>query len=166
MKLGRTETKQARVAIMTAKTATNQTRRRGSTMVEFALVASALFLLMAGAGDFARVFFHAITVANASSTGAFQGTYNNIQVAMTGHRETIAVDDARNIGSGVVAESTMFCECTNGNSTPCLNPQCGNNGPMRLYSRTVVEQSFETFLPWPGIPTNVFVNRETTYRVQ
>ncbi len=135
-------------------------------MVEFALVASALFLIMAGAGDFARVFFHAITVANASSTGAFSGTYNNVSTAMTDARETLALNDARNIGDGVVAESTMFCECTNGNSTNCLNPQCGVNGPMRLYSRTVVEQSFDTFLPWPGIPSNIFVNRETSYRVQ
>ncbi len=135
-------------------------------MVEFAIVASALFLIMAGVGDFARVFFHAITVANASSTGAFSGTYNNIYAAQTDYQEAAALDDARNIGGGVTAGSTMYCECTNGNETNCLNPQCGVNGPMRLYTTTVVEQSFDTFMPWPGIPENIVVNRETHYRVQ
>ena len=136
-------------------------------MLEFALVSSALFLLMAGVGDFARVFFHAITVAGASSTGAFSGTYNNITAAQTDDQEDAALDDAHNIGDGVTAESTMFCECTNGNETDCLNDTCPPVAlPIRVYSRTIVEQSFETFLPWPGIPQNVIVNRETIYRVQ
>ena len=30
----------------------------------------------------------------------------------------------------------------------------------------VEEQSFETFMPWLGIPDNIFINRETHYRVQ
>ncbi len=136
-------------------------------MVEFALVSSALFLLMAGAGDFARVFFHAITVAGASSTGAFSGTYNNIYATQTDNQEAAALDDAHNIGDGVTAESTMFCECTNGAEVDCLSGNCPPTfSPQRIYSKTVVEQSFETFLPWPGIPENVVVNRETIYRVQ
>ncbi len=135
-------------------------------MVEFAIVASALLLLMGGAADFARVFFNAITVANASSTGAFWGTYNNIRASQTGSQENAAEDDSRNIGDGVTATSSMYCECTNGNSTPCLSPNCGGNGPMRVYTTTMVEQSFDTYMPWPGVPDNVVVNRETHYRVQ
>ena len=134
-------------------------------MVEFAIVASILLLLTSGAADFARVFFHAITVANASSTGAFWGTYNNVWAAQTDSQEAAAEDDARNIG-GATAESTMYCECTNGNSADCFNPNCGANGPVRIYTTTMVEQSFDTFLPWVGAPYNVFVNRETHYRVQ
>ena len=136
-------------------------------MVEFALVASVLFLIMAGAGDFARVFFHAITVANASSTGAFSGTYSNIYATLTSNQEAAALDDARNIGDGVTADSTMYCECTNGAEVDCLTGNCPpNRRPKRLYTTTMVEQSFDTFLPWPGIPSNIVVNRETHYRVQ
>ena len=134
-------------------------------MVEFALVASVLLLLMSGAADFARVFFHAITVANASSTGAFWGTYNNVRAAQTDKQEFAAEDDARNIGD-VTAIATMYCECTNGNSTDCFNPNCGGNGPVRIYTTTMVEQPFESFFPWVGIPDNIFINRETHYRVQ
>ena len=135
-------------------------------MVEFALISSALFLIMAGAGDFARVFFHAITAANASSTGAFMGTYNNIYAAQTDVQEDTALDDAHNVGTGTTATSTMYCECTNGNTVNCLTGNCAADGPMRIYATTMVEQSFETFLPWPGVPTGVVVNRETHYRVQ
>ena len=135
-------------------------------MVEFAIVASVLLLLTSGAADFARVFFHAITVANASSTGAFWGTYNNVRAVQTGSQEAAAEDDARNIGDGTLATATMYCECTNGNSTDCFNPNCGGNGPVRIYTTTTVEQSFDTFLPWLGIPDDIVVNRETHYRVQ
>ena len=134
-------------------------------MVEFAIVASVLLLLMSGAADFARVFFHSITVANASSTGAFWGTYNNVRAAQTDSHEAAAEENTRNIGDAT-ATSTMYCECTNGNTTPCLNPNCGGNGPMRVYASTMVEQSFDTFFPWIGIPDNIVVNRETHYRVQ
>jgi len=136
-------------------------------MVEFAIVASVLLLLMGGAGDFARVFFNAITVANASSTGAFWGTYNNVRAAQTDSQEYAAEDDARNVGDGVIAISTMYCECTNGNSTNCLNSNCSvANGPMRIYTTTMVEQSVDTYMPWPGVPDGVVVDRETHYRVQ
>ena len=135
-------------------------------MVEFAIVASVLLLMMSGAADFARVFFHAITVANASSTGAFWGTYNNVRAAQTDIQELMAENDARNIGDGVTAIATMYCECTNGNEVNCLNANCAGNGPMRIYASTMVEQSFHTFFPWIGIPDNIFINRETHYRVQ
>ena len=82
--------------------------------------------------------FHAITVANASSTGAaFWGTYNNVRAAQIASQEAAAEDDARNIG-GATAESTMYCECTNGNSADCFNPNCGGNGPVRIYTTTMV----------------------------
>jgi len=154
---------------LTDKTQTGRTgrRKKGSAMVEFAIVASVLLLLMGGAGDFARVFFNAITVANASSTGAFWGTYNNVRAAQTASQETAAEDDARNVGAGVSATSTMYCECTNGNSTNCLNPNCSSaNGPMRVYAKTIVEQTVDTYMTWPGGPDGVVVNRETHYRVQ
>ena len=136
-------------------------------MVEFALVASVLLLLMSGAADFARVFFHAITVANASSTGAFWGTYNNVRAVQTASQEAAAEDDARNIGGGT-ATSTMYCECTDGRSAnSCFNPtNCGSSVPVRIYTTTTVEQPFDTFLPWVGAPANIVVNRETHYRVQ
>ncbi len=133
-------------------------------MVEFAIVASVLLLLMSGAADFARVFFHSITVANASSTGAFWGTYNNVWAAQTDSHEAAAEENTRNIG-GATATSTMYCECTNGNEVNCITQSCAN-GPKRVYTTTMVEQSFETFFPWIGIPDNIFINRETHYRVQ
>ena len=118
-------------------------------MVEFAIVASFLLLLMSGMADFARVFFHAITVAGASSTGAFRGTYNNVEAVQTDNHETAAVDDTRNIGDGVEATSTMYCECTDGRTANnCFNPtNCGASVPVRIYTTTMVEQSFH-----PGFP--------------
>ena len=48
----------------------NRKRRLGPATIEFAL----LMLMMVGAADFARVFYHAVEVTNASGTGSFGGS--------------------------------------------------------------------------------------------
>ncbi len=45
-------------------------RAAGAVVVELAVAAPLLFLMMAGAADFARVFHYAIAVANAAGAGS------------------------------------------------------------------------------------------------
>ena len=134
-------------------------------MVEFAISASVLFLLMAGAGDFARVFYNAITLANASGTGAFYGSQNTIKSVGHGETEIAAVDDTRNL-DGATSTSEMFCDCPDGTSPDCITGTCPGYGQPRIFVRTVVQQTFDTYLPWPGIPDDVPVSREPIIRVQ
>ena len=134
-------------------------------MVEFAFSASLLLLLMAGVGDFARVFYNAITVANASGTGAFYGSQNTIKSVSHGETQTAAVDDTRNL-YGATSTSEMFCDCPDGTSPDCITGTCAGYGQPRIFVRTVVQQTFDTYLPWPGVPDDALVRRETVMRVQ
>jgi hypothetical protein len=144
----------------------NQTGRRGSIIVELAVSVSLLVLLMAGAGDFARIFYNAITVANASGTGAFYGAQTTIKSVSHGETQTMAVDDTRNL-EGTTSASEMICDCPDGTSLDsCVTGTCPGYGQPRIFVRTVVQQSFDTYLPWPGVPDNVPVVRETIMRVQ
>ena len=139
--------------------------RRGNIMLEFALSVSLLMLLLAGAGDFARAFFNAITVANAAGTGAFWGGQSVFTAADTAKAEQIAEDDAADL-DGVVGSTEMFCECPDATETDCFEGTCASSYQPRVFVRTVVQQPFHEFLPWPGVPTDLVVTRETILRMQ
>ena len=49
-------------------------QRRGSAMVEFAVVTPILLLLCVGAGDYARLFFSAISLKSGAAVGALYGS--------------------------------------------------------------------------------------------
>ena len=59
-------------------------RKKGSVTVELALTAPLLMLMMVGATDFARAFYHAVEVVNASGTGAYFGSISPVRAGMFG----------------------------------------------------------------------------------
>ena len=144
--------------------------RRGVMTVELAITTPLLMLMMVGAADFARVFYHAIEVANASATGAFWGSGSTLKSATSGTIQTVAEDDAADL-QNLRVKSEIFCDCPGNNQglkgrIDCINEDCGLYGSPRVYSRVVVQQQFEPMIPWPGIPNPVSVSRESYFRVQ
>ena len=144
---------------------------RGGAMVEFALVFPLLLLLCLGATDFGRLFFHAVTVANAASVGAFYGAQSNVASAQFSQMQMRATEDAANL-DGVTATATRFCECPGAAPTAvdcsqATNPAaCPGYGPPRAYVRTDARQTFETLVNYPGIPASTVVGRNAFMRVQ
>ena len=149
----------------------NRKRRKSGVMtVEFAVTGPLLILMMVGAADLSRMFFHAITVAGASGTGSFWGAQNTIKAISDDKITAIAEEDAVNL-TDVTVTPELYCDCPTGSSggtmVPCSDLQCASGyGMPRVYAKTIVEQTFEVVLPWPGVPNPVVVNRETFTRVQ
>ena len=151
-------------------TSNRKKRKSGVMTVEFAVTGPLLVLMMVGAADFSRVFFHAITVAGASGTGSFWGAQNTIKAISVDRITSIAEDDAANL-TDVTVTPELYCDCPVGSSggtmVPCSDLQCDSGyGMPRVYAKTTVEQTFEVMLQWPGVPHSVVVNRETFTRVQ
>ncbi len=143
-------------------------RTAGASTVELALAAPLLFLMMAGAADFARVFHYAIAVANASGSGSFWGAQSNVKAVSYSSVEQAATDDAADMG-GVSASAEIYCDCpsaSGGTIVDCIEGTCTDYGKPRVYSKTTVQYTFEALLPWPGIPNPVVVTREHYQRVQ
>ena len=146
--------------------------RQGNVMVEFAIGASLLFMLMVGAGDFARAFYQAIAVAASATTGSFWGAQSVFTSAQFHESQHLAETDAyQHTGQTTTATSTIYCDCPGVNlasatEVDCYTGTCADYGAPRVFSKTVVEQSFELFLPWPGVPDSFTVNREVFVRVQ
>ena len=144
---------------------------RGGAMVEFALAFPLLLLMCLGATDFGRLFFHAVTVANAASVGAFYGAQSNVASAQFSQMEMRATEDAANL-TGVTATATRFCECPGETPTAvscsqATNPAaCPGYGPPRAYVRTDARQTFQTVVNSPGIPASTVVGRNAFMRVQ
>lgn len=155
---------------MRNKVLRNRKREQGSAMVEFAVLLPLLFMLCMGATDFGRLFYHAVTVANAAGTGAFYGSLHRVNGAQTWIQEQRAIEDANNI-EGVTAAAENFCECPGDPPTvidcgEADNPNaCPGYGLPRIYVRTGVQQTFETLGPYPGIPSSTNVNRTIFMRV-
>ena len=151
----------------------NRNRSRGTSTVELAVAAPLLLLMMAGAADFARIFYHAITVDNASEAGALYGAQNGVMSADYGGIEQVAKDDAADL-DGVTASPTRSCDCPDQATKECFdNQDCtgtyegvSNYGLPRAYVELEVEQTFKPLLPWPGIPNPVGVAEKTYMRVR
>ena len=156
--------------------------KHGAALVEFALMLPLLFMLTMGATDFGRIFFHAITLANAAGTAVFYGAQGNAYAAQPSVMEQRAVEDAGNL-TGVSASASRFCECppageadftsdpTVVDCTLAATPgTCtdGAYGLPRVYVRTDVSETFSTLAPYPGIlPSgSTVVGRDGFMRVQ
>jgi Flp pilus assembly protein TadG len=140
-------------------------------MVEFALTFPLLLLLCLGATDFGRLFFHAVTIANAAATGAFYGAQNNVNFSKYTMMANRVTEDAKNL-SNVTASAANYCECPGSPSTPIPCSQatnrlaCGDYGFPRAYVRTTATHTFETIVNYPGIPNQTLLDRNAFMRVQ
>ncbi len=144
--------------------------RKGSVTVELALTAPLLMLMMVGATDFARVFYHAVEVVNASGTGAFFGSGSIVRSGVFGKIDQLAQNDAADL-ENVIVTPTFYCDCpgnTQGpvNKVDCNNDTCGSYGMPRPFSQVTVEQTFNPIFPWPGVPNPIRVSRTSFFRVQ
>ena len=143
----------------------------GIMTVELAVVGPLLMLMMVGAADFARVFYHGITLANASGTGSFYGSQNTIKAVSYDEIIDVTKDDAANLDlEGVSVTPGLYCDCPvigpGDSPVSCDEINCDSYGPPRVYSKVVVQQTFEALFPWPGVPNPIVLTRETYTRVQ
>jgi len=137
----------------------------GGAVLEFAVLLPALALILFGAGDFGRAFYHAVTVSNAAETGAFYGSQN---VILSGHYDEMAQaarEDAKDVGT-VSASANRFCSCPGGAVVDCINGTCAGYGAPRVYVRCQVQRTFNTLVNLPGLPDLFPVRRDVYMRVQ
>ena len=142
--------------------AKNRKRSVGTSTVELAIVTPLLFLMMAGAADFARLFYHAITVDNASEAGSLYGAQNGVVSAQYDGIAQVAKDDAADL-EGVSVSPGRYCDCPDKNEINCLTAtdaraftagpaSMGCHGPMsrspwnRRLSRSCRGRAFR--IPW------------------
>lgn len=141
--------------------------RRGSVLVEFAVMFPLMVLMALGTADFARVFYAGIAVANAARAGVQYGSVSAGNAGNFPGMQQAALNDAANQGlTGVTATATNYCGC-NGSATAvsCNTGTCAGAAP-NGYVVVTVSYTYNTFVNYPGIPSSVAFVRSATMRAQ
>jgi Flp pilus assembly protein TadG len=145
---------------------------RGGAMVELAVTAPLLFLLCAGAGDYARLFFSAISLQSGSAVGALYGSQVAARSGDIGGMTSRAIADAEDAArfDEVIATADQYCTCPGSAPFACGEYQAttcpGGYGAPRAYVRVRARQDFNPITPFPGVPETVNVDRMTWMRVR
>lgn len=151
-------------------------KQRGNAILELALAIPVIMLLCAAAADFSRLFFNGVTVADASCAGSSYGALRGVNSAQLTRMEEIALQSAAdvNVADRLGAVADRYCDCpdnpasgpSHANAVDCISGTCPDYGPPRVYVRTIVQNEFNSVLPYPGVPRDSSIRRRTYMRVQ
>jgi Flp pilus assembly protein TadG len=144
--------------------------QRGTSMVEFALVAPVLAFLLVGLVDVGRYTYYAIVASHAARAGVQYGSQNLITAAdvninnANSRAAGAATADAQNLPSFTVHAAIV---CTNNSqSSPCPASNTNFTPPAGLvyFVRVQVSGTFTPLIAYPGI-SSIPINATTMMRV-
>ena len=140
--------------------------RRGNSFIEVALLIPVMLLLCCGTMDFARVVYAGIAMASAARAGVQLGALGPGNSGKTSEMVQAALNDASGQGlSSVTATARNFCGCNSGTSEVACSTTCSGATPNGYVSVTA-NYTFNSLIPWPGVPQTVAVARTAKMRVQ
>ena len=149
----------------TDKLARNQRweRRTGSALVEFALVAPLLLLLLAGVLNYSMALRTATAVANAARVGAQYGSRSASNAPDPAGIRAAAINSAPDV-SGMTVTSTNSCQCPDGSPVSC-GGSCGG-GKKLMYVQVTVRATASAIFSYSGLPFTGNVAAQASMRAQ
>jgi Flp pilus assembly protein TadG len=147
-------------------------RWSGQSIVEFAIAAPVLALMLVAAADIARVFFFSVAVNNAARAGAQYGSQTLISAANTSGMETAATNDGSNIPGLTATASQCTCESPSGSVPACSAAPfsmpasyCTTNSSA-TFVQVDTAATFTTIVHYPGLPNSFTLNGQATMQVE
>ena len=137
--------------------------RRGSALVEFALVAPLLLLLLAGILDYGQALSKATAVANAARIGAQYAVSSRARSSDTAGIRAAVIDSSPGF-SGLTVDTVRSCLCPGGSSVNCAGT-CGA-AAMQTYVRVTVTAASSPIFSYSGLPFTGNVKGQATMRAQ
>ena len=132
------------------------------------LISPILVLLLLGAGDFGRVLYWSITLAQSARAGAQYGAQSSAAAANSTGIQQAALQDGQNItalGGTITVTSSRYCQCEGGGAVVnCADNDCA--GAPEVYVEVTATTTFKTLFPYPGIPNTVNLSNTATLRLQ
>jgi Flp pilus assembly protein TadG len=137
-------------------------RSRGAAIVEFALTAPLLLLLLAGVLDFSMALRTAASVADAARAGAQYGSRSPANAADAAGIRAAAVNAAPGI-AGVSATAAESCQCSGGGAVSCTGSCAGG---MQIYIQVTAQATAPTVFLYSELPYSGAVTATATMRAQ
>lgn len=144
----------------------------GQGLVETALTASLLVLLLLAAVDFGRAFYMVVELKGAAHAGAVYGSQFPTDKTGMKNVATSNASDLVNISSANFnATADWGCECSDGtgalveSSTNCATttPSCTNMNEVFFVTVTTTA-NYSPLVPWPGIPSTMNMSETVKMR--
>lgn len=123
----------------------------GQSLLETALVAPFLVVILLGAAEFGRLAYAAIEVSNAASAGARYGAQNGATASDTSGISNAAANDAGNL-SGLSTTSSISCICSDGSSASCTDNSACLTSNIEESVTVNTQVSFSPLIHLPGFP--------------
>lgn len=139
----------------------------GAALVEFAIVAPFLILLLLGLIEMGRYANFAVLVGDASRAGVQYGAQNITTAADDPGMQLAALNDGQNT-TGMTAAASQSCKCAD--LSPCLTTDvpadCGNAGNHRiLWVQVTTTGNFTSLFNYPLLPNKITVVQTATRQV-
>jgi Flp pilus assembly protein TadG len=141
--------------------------RRGNAVAEFAILLPFLVASFLFAVDFARIFYYTITVENCVHDAALFGSqvFDNQNQQWVGN-----VQYWENPNGTVVSQENAVCLLDGMNLNPAIstanvNVTSGVDADGNPVNIVTVTYTFNTIVPYPGIPSPVTITRTAQIRV-
>jgi Flp pilus assembly protein TadG len=138
-------------------------RKRGNAVLEVALGAPVMFLMLSGVIDFGRAYYFADAAASAARAGAQYGIESPANVGNTGAMQAAAQDDAH----GIPISATVtwpYCLDSSGTSVAPVSGVCPVNTKTNVKVSTTL--TYNLMIPWPGLPNPLNIGGVAIMRVE
>ena len=123
-------------------------RTAGTALVEFALAASLLLLMLAGVLDYAMALRTAASVASAARAGALYGSISPANAADAAGIRAAAVSAAPDV-KNLSVSSSMSCQCSSGGLVSCSGTCTGNT--MLVYVQVTAQAATSAIFKYSGL---------------
>jgi hypothetical protein len=134
----------------------------GNALVELAIAIPILLLLVVGVADYARIYYTAISVANAAMAGALWGYQVNGDPAVMNAKAQadFGATTLDAVGSG------RFCRCPGNVVKDCATDDCGAYGELQEFDSVTVRKDVTMLVHILGFPTTISITRTAILRAQ
>jgi Flp pilus assembly protein TadG len=131
----------------------------GTALVELAMVAPLLALLLVGIIDFGRYTYDGVLAANAARAGVEYGAQNAWTAEDTTGQQNAAYADAQNLSGMTATASPPFCMLDG------ATVSCGTSGAV-YYVKVTTTGTFTPIFKYVGLPTQVPVTGSAVMAVE
>jgi Flp pilus assembly protein TadG len=136
-------------------------RQKGSAAIELAIAIPSLMLILLGTADFGRLYYEAVAVENAARCGTQFAVVSTANHSNFAGMQQAALNELQGL-SGGTATAVHLCRCSWSQENDCSS----NCGSKRTYVQVTVRKTFNTLVPYPGIPSPVQLRAVSIMRIK
>jgi Flp pilus assembly protein TadG len=138
----------------------------GASIMEVALIAPVLMVMLFGMVDLGRWMYLAVEVSSAARAGVQYGAQNRATAVDSAGIQQAAVNDTPYI-AGLTVTPTTICQCsgTPGTNVACSLASCTGSAQLGLFLKVTTSAQYKPWILYPSVASSVTVNGHATMEV-